>query len=229
MFLVADPTIIPTTLSERSDQIGALPFLLLVCCFLLLALVRYSRYDFYSRLFIAWLKIKGLHSFLKESFANLRGGTSLLIVNYLLSTSMVLYFQFEVSFQGMSYFNVLLLSLPALYLIWSYLSVWLVSFISGENYFVRDLIQVKILGIEVSGIAFYLIALSWVLYPHLATDLWILFLAILFIDNLWRIIKGLWLTNSAGASWYYIILYLCSLEILPLFVAYYVLAQQDFN
>jgi len=39
--------------------------------------------------------------------------------------------------------------------------------------------------------------------------------------NLVRVIKNSIVVIGAGVSWYYIILYFCTLEILPLFVAYH--------
>lgn len=229
MFLVADPTIIPSALNERVDQLHVAIYLMLMLSFVVLALARYNRSDFYLRLLEAWIKIKGLNSYLRQSFTNLRSGSILLLLNYTISTTIILTYKFDLKLHALTINESLILGIPLLYLIWGVLSVWFVSLICGESFFVRDLIQMKVLGAEVSGVILCLIALGWTLYPQEGMMLWFAFLTVILLDNVWRILKGLWLTNYSGISWYYIILYLCTLEILPLFVAYYVLVPQDFS
>ena len=69
-----------------------------------------------------------------------------------------------------------------------------------------------------SGILYLLLSLLWLLNMKFKTVFVLVFLAILAISSLIRILKGLLFAFWGGFSWYYIFLYLCTFEILPVFI-----------
>jgi len=70
-------------------------------------------------------------------------------------------------------------------------------------------------GLVCTGISFF-----WVLHTFSDHLMIILFATTLLFHILLRLIKEFWCVLQAGVMWYYIILYLCTLEILPLLAAF---------
>lgn len=69
-----------------------------------------------------------------------------------------------------------------------------------------------------SGILYLLLSLLWLLNLKYKMLFIIVFISILAITSLLRLIKGLLFAFWSGFSWYYIFLYLCTFEILPVFI-----------
>ena len=69
-----------------------------------------------------------------------------------------------------------------------------------------------------SGILYLLLSLLWLLNLKFKTIFVVVFISILAISSLIRILKGLVFGFWGGFSWYYIFLYLCTFEILPVFI-----------
>jgi hypothetical protein len=69
-----------------------------------------------------------------------------------------------------------------------------------------------------SGILYLLLSLLWLLNLKFKPIFIFVFLSILLISSLIRILKGLLLAFWSGFSWYYIFLYFCTFEILPVFI-----------
>jgi hypothetical protein len=69
-----------------------------------------------------------------------------------------------------------------------------------------------------SGLLYLILSLFWVLNMKYKAVFIMIFLAILIVSSLFRILKGLLFAFFRGFSWYYIFLYLCTLEILPVFI-----------
>jgi hypothetical protein len=69
-----------------------------------------------------------------------------------------------------------------------------------------------------SGLLYLLLSLFWILNMKFKAVFVLIFFSVLVISSLLRILKGLLFAFLGGFSWYYIFLYLCTLEILPVFI-----------
>ena len=83
----------------------------------------------------------------------------------------------------------------------------------------------KVLGAQSIGLVYFICALVWVLNPNYQETLIQVVVGAFVIESFIRIIKSVLVVYGQGVSWYYIILYFCTLEMLPLFVVYYFVVQ----
>jgi hypothetical protein len=111
--------------------------------------------------------------------------------------------------------------IPSLLLILQVMPAYFVRFISGESLPMISLTGNTLTGYQIGSVFLGIISTVWILNPHYQNYAITSFLLVFIILQVARLIKNTHLLLSSGISWYYLMLYLCSLEILPLFVAYY--------
>lgn len=123
---------------------------------------------------------------------------------------------------------IIALSVVGLLIVYLALGLLIGSWVTGEkSYFIEPIIQ-TMNGANFMGLVLFFVALIWFLNPIWSKNLIYLFALVLAIFLIVRFIKGVTISLIQGVRWYYIILYFCTLEILPLFVAYYYVGK-NFN
>lgn len=101
------------------------------------------------------------------------------------------------------------------------LSAW----VTGELGFIKQHIYQTIAGFQFAGIVYLILGIFWFLYPGFRVELFYSFAFVLIVLLSIRFIRGIVSSLMTGVPWYYIILYFCTLEILPILVTYYYVAQ----
>lgn len=151
---------------------------------------------------------------------SVRRGRTLLLLNFLivgLCAMEMLRYEFGFSFQLVALFA------PILYFCYLFFMLYLVHFITGD---VRGLQaqRIVLIGVfQIVGVLAYPILIIWYLNPNFSSFIWnalALFFG-LFIG--YRIVRGFFIGLSKQISWYYLILYLCTAEIYPILMIYFVL------
>jgi hypothetical protein len=93
----------------------------------------------------------------------------------------------------------------------------LVEFISGEIGITKAIKLTNWAICKFLGILFSLLVLLWIFNDKNAGVFGYILLAILTVCYAYRIIRGIIFAFSKGISWYYIILYFCMFEIIPMY------------
>jgi hypothetical protein len=147
----------------------------------------------------------------------------LLLLNYLI-TSFILLFLALSTIKTLSYDLRIYLSIiaPIGLFALQLVPTYLISFLSGASLPLPSATANTLSGYQVVGGIFVLLAIVWALNPELSKLMITLFALVLLAAQVLRFSKNTYLLLLGGVSWYYLLLYLCTLEILPLFVAYYV-------
>lgn len=171
------------------------------------------------------IKVQGVQSYLRESFPLQRRASWLLIANYLISFGLVLFLAKEFSPFKLNYEWWVNLLIPAALLAWAIISMLFVGILTGERQIFIEPLAMKIVGAQMLGIFYFVLALISTLYALDQTLFLQIVVGAFLIESLVRIFKSVVVVMAQGVSWYYIILYFCTLEILPLFVAYYVILK----
>lgn len=226
--IIASLSVIPEELTPRDALWSPLIGVGLSLAFVLITVSRLIRVDIFENLLVSEFKIGGLQTYLRDAFPLNRAGSFLLLANYILSAGLVLYLIPDVwsGFAGIEWW--VAVAVPAAVLLWSLTGMVVVGWITGERQTLQDPIAMKLIGAEFLGIFYFLLALVLFLYPF-EGRLFVEIAVIAFIvESTLRVIKSVVAVSAWGVSWYYIILYFCTLEILPLFVAYYVVLR-DFE
>ena len=212
---------IPEELALREHPITIIVGLGLFLSFFLIALAKLIKSDIYLSLILSLIKIKGLTNFLRESFQIQKGGSILLVVNYLVSFGLLLLLLFNLETIQFSNEMAAVLLIPIIMLAYHVVCFYTVGIIAGEVSMVQTPILIKINGAQLLGIGCSVLAFLWSLNfvnAHVFINATII---LLIAENVLRIVRSFIYVLTIGVPWYYIIMYLCTLEILPLFVIYF--------
>jgi hypothetical protein len=112
-------------------------------------------------------------------------------------------------------------SVPVALLIYEMVGILFIGALTGEFKRIKSILLVTITTNQITGLVLFLIALFWTLNPQFGTLFFKLSVGIMLLKLLIRTIKGMYVILNNGVSLYYIILYFCTLEILPLMVLSY--------
>ena len=218
-------TAIPSELATRDSLFSYEVGIVLFVSFLLIAFARLARPNVYAAMSVGMIKTTTVRAHIKETFPLNKRGSILLLINYLLSSSLVVYLCLS-AFELENLDRVVVsLVAPFALLVGNLLSFFLTGWVTGEYDLIKDAVIMKILGAQSIGLIYFLCALIWVLNSDYQNVLTQIVIWTFIIESSLRILKSVKAVYSQGVSWYYIILYFCTLEILPLFVVYHFVLQ----
>jgi len=221
MLLTAIDTI-PESLIIRDHPITLIVGFGMFLSFILIALAKLIKPDVYLVLMISFVKNRALYNYIRESFPLQKTASILLILNYLVSLSLLLILVFDI--KTIYFSNQVLMALIAaiIFLLFHFLSLLVIGWISGELDVVRTPMLMKINGIQLIGLSCSILVFLWSL-NFIGQELFFNIIFSLFVfESITRIVRSFIYVLTVGVSWYYIIMYLCTLEILPLFLVYYI-------
>ncbi len=215
---------IPTELTVREHPITVVVGLGMFLSFVLIALAKLLQPEVYAVLLKSFTKGKQLSSFIRESFPVLKGASILLFANYLLSFSILLYFVLSLPKFEMAGELLIVTLTPIVFFLFGIGTLVVGMLLTGEKEIFLAPILMKINGAQLLGLYSSVLVFLWAL--GFINQIVFVELCIwgIFTENIVRIIRSFQFVLTAGVSWYYIIIYLCTLEILPLLVLYYYLA-----
>ena len=211
---------IPMTLTSKENGSHFYLGILLFVAFVVLAFVRTSNNKAIISLGVLFLTATNVDQRLKETMRLSSFSSIGLLLNYFLVSFVCNMLLFE-SIGLFSAVTNLWLSLliPVSLFVIQFIPIYVFLFISGTNFPIVSFSANTLIGLQLNGLIYTLIALVWILNPQWSFALMMLFTVLLFLFAVARIIKNSYLVLTEGVAWYYIILYFCTLEILPLFVA----------
>jgi hypothetical protein len=153
----------------------------------------------------------------KETLKINVGSNLLLTINFFLSLSLCVFLVFQ---NYLSVWNASILAIVSsfLFLFLQQFGFRFVAFLAGVNDITDAIVSVNRNVWQFGGIVLLILATIWTLNLNQNTILTISFFVILILMLLLRVIKGLLLSFKKRIRWYYFILYLCTLEILPALV-----------
>lgn len=213
---------VPDALSKKDSGylqiLGAIIFL----SFFLLALVKRSNYRVFETLVSLFLNSSNLEQRMKDSLKLTSFASVLLLINYLVIFSVCSYLFFDYIQLLPTWVNLWFTFLiPSCLLIIQIGFVLVVNWVTGANLPMNAIIGNTLIVIELTGLLLSLLALFWLLNPEFTYQATVVFISLLALTQIVRVFKNSITVLNSGVGWYYILLYFCTLEILPLFVAYY--------
>lgn len=212
---------IPSELVTRKPMFTFEIGVALFVSFLLIAFARLARPQIYVAIGVGLLKVNGIRAHIRETFPLNKRGSIFLLVNYVLTTALVVYLWLESFGTEKDKQIIYAIIAPMLLLFGSITSLKVTGWLTGEEEVLKAPIIMKIIGAQAIGLIYFACALIWILNPSLQNSLVQVVIWSFIVENGIRILKSILVVYNQGVSWYYIILYFCTLEILPLFVVYY--------
>ncbi len=207
--------IIPEELTPRDFSTSSVVGYGFFMAFVLIAFAKLLKSDLYLKLLASFLKVKGINQFLKENLVLNRIESLLLLLNFFLSGSLILYIAFGFPSASFSIEFILTLLLPVLVFVYPMMTTLFSSVLFGEYSTLRQLFFFRIIGVQLLGVFFLLLGVFWV-FSNFSYDSFVVVVVIVTVlEFLTRAFKSILSVLHKKVPWYYIILYFCTLEILP--------------
>ena len=204
-------------LIERDTHMNSYLLVIILLCFAFVGVARVAQPDLIAQTFTGFFKIKRPDSNGFEGSKLQPSMAALIVLNYIVSFAtcvFLLLYKNENLLETMS----LTLKIVAALTFVQLINFRLVFLLSGERGILDSMNAVNKQVWSFGGYLLTTLALLWILNQEIQTIFERLFFAISFLLIIWRITKGLILGAQLRYKWYYLILYLCTLEILPLII-----------
>ncbi len=214
-------------LVERVGTFGNFQLFFLLISLILIVLAKATNTQSYSVVFKLFFISRKADARIKESWPLLGSPAWFLALNFVITLAHSLYL-FLSEEQGESFFAVLItLGISFGFFLLAFLSMALIAFLTGARTVYQTPMQSTWVLPQFVGIIFFLLNLVWVLNPAFSGYLKLAFLLFFVLLSIKRFVRSSIYLLRNGIEWYYILLYLCTLEILPLSVLGWFLLEMD--
>lgn len=213
---------IPNALTMRSETFTLVLLSVLLLSFLLIAFSRLNNNKSLKTVISIFFKSSSSEQELKENM-NLSSLSSIfLVLNYFVSFSLCSFLYLNRFMLLDNYISTLIaIAIPLILFFIEIIGLILAGWLAGEQKQLFSTIVITLTGNQFVGIAFSLLSLLWIMNPEFNKLFLSLFLSLFILKFFMRILKNSLTVLLKGVPWYYLILYFCTLEILPLFIIYY--------
>ena len=204
-------------LLEREVQMSTLLLSIAIFSFILIGWSGIRNNGFLNLLIKNFFRLSPKEKEFKESLKINFGSSLLLFINFFIALSLCFFLLFnEKISRWESVFFSIISSLVFLFI--QQFGYRFVSFLSGEKEVSEAVTTINRNTWQFGGMLLLILSILWILNFKHAEVLSYSFFMLLFLMLILRMIKGLLLTFKKRIKWYYFILYLCALEILPAFI-----------
>lgn len=200
-------------LTERVSVVSPWVYYLIGFCLLLLATAKFINAEIFTNFSYAFASIKGMFMLEKEGWNTLKNGGWLLMLNFFVTASLGFYLFLEDSnINPWLSFGLVVYYLLQLFVLFS------TSLLVGKFKRFFHSFRSFTLVHQMLGIALIPLILIWILNDGGNNVFNWVFLGLYLVFQLYKIFRGFVIAIRQNFEWYYIILYLCTLEILPILV-----------
>jgi hypothetical protein len=211
-------------LTERVRPSDGWHYLVVAISFTLIGISRFSQRNVLESMALLLFKSKNIRSFARDTGAFNPLSGVLLTINFILTSGYLTYLLYNVLGENefaLSLSNSLIVLSPVMYVFATLLLMVFVGWIIGTSEAFKSPITIEYSTTHIMGFTFSFILLIYVVEARIMQELLLTAFIIFVVLMLWRIVRSVIAALRKGAPWYYIILYLCTLEILPLLVVYH--------
>jgi hypothetical protein len=190
---------------------------IILLCFAFVGVARVAQPDLIAQTFAGFFKVKRPDSNGFEGSKLQPSMTALIVLNYIISFSTCV---FLLLYEQSNMLETVWLTMKIVFALTflQLINFRLVFILSGERSILDSMSAVNKQIWSFGGFILTCMALLWILNQELQHGFEQLFFIVFSSLIVWRIVKGLLLAAQLRYKWYYLILYLCTLEILPLLI-----------
>ena len=201
-------------ITERGNESIKIILAILLFCVATIALSKFNNSDLFRSVTKNFFRFKLVESNFNNENRIGFVASILLNINFILSLTICFFLAFT-NFVSGNEALIYALCFSAYLIIIQQISFRLVALLSGEH-MVSEEIGVLTKQIwHMAGLLFLIIALIWALNQQSTLTVSRFYFIILLTLFAFRYIKGIFLCHKMGIKWYYLFLYLCTLEIMP--------------
>ncbi len=206
-------------ITERGNESIKIILAILLFCVATIALSKFNNSDLFRSITKSFFRFKLIENNFNDENRIGFAASILLNINFILSLTICFFLAFT-NFVSGNEALIYALCFSAYLIIIQQISFRLVALLSGEN-MVSEEIGVLTKQIwHMAGLLFLIIALIWALNQQSTLTVSRFYFIILLTLFAFRYIKGIFLCHKMGIKWYYLFLYLCTLEIMPSLLLY---------
>jgi hypothetical protein len=217
---------IPSSLSIRGGNLAFVALLMLAVSFFIVAFARLSSKQMVFGMIKAIYKNKQIDKIIQDEYPLNNAASFFLVLNYIISASALLFLSIPSANKLDSKIIFLMLPIPVLMVFLPWASLYFVGFISGEKNSVSESKTNTFIFAHFAGIIYSLMLLVWAFNIQWTNIFIQIFVWFTFVMWAYRFFRGFIFAFNKGISWYYIILYFCTLEILPFVLIYFALQDR---
>ena len=204
-------------LLERQTHLTSILLFVILACSAIVGAGRINNPNFFTAISSGFFKFKIQDKSFNENMRISQGATIALVINFIISISLC-FFLLIFEKNNYSFAAISGILLVGFLILLQQVGFRVVSIFSGQTGISESGALITRQTWFFSGILYLLLSLLWLLNLKFKTIFVVVFVSILAISSLFRILKGLLFAFWGGFSWYYIFLYLCTFEILPVFI-----------
>lgn len=213
---------VPDSLVLRPPTFTLVMISILAASFIIVAISKLRNSKAIPTVLAVSFKNAAIDQYLKNNMRLESLSSILLIINYFVSFSLCLFIFFSrIVLLDSFWAAISSISLPIILFIIETVGLFVIGIITGELKKLISAIIVTLTGNQFVGLLLSLLSLIWIMNPEYNKIFFNVFVTIICFKYLSRILKNSIALSLNGVPWYYLILYFCTLEILPLFVTYY--------
>lgn len=204
-------------LIERQTHLSSFLLVSILIFGTMISLVKMNYANLFGSIGAGFFKFKAQEKLLNESNRIGQGSSIVMHLNFVYSVSLCFFLLF---FDGNNFRLAFLTSIVFTFclLLIQHTGCRLISIISGEAKIIENGIVINRQVSFFSGILLLILALFWILNLRYRIFFMLIFFIILGLTFIFRLSKGLLFAFRFGYSWYYVFLYLCTVEVLPVFI-----------
>ncbi len=204
-------------LLERQTHLTSILLFVILACSAIVGAGRINNPNFFTAISSGFFKFKIQDKSFNENMRISQGATIALVINFIISISLC-FFLLIFEKNNYSFAAISGILLVGFLILLQQVGFRVASIFSGQAGISESGALITRQTWFFSGILYLLLSLLWLLNLKFKTIFVVVFVSILAISSLFRILKGLLFAFWGGFSWYYIFLYLCTFEILPVFI-----------
>ncbi len=201
-------------ITERGNESIKIILAILLFCVTTIALSKFNNSDLFRSVTKNFFRFKLLESNFNDENRIGFSASFLLNINFILSLTICFFLAFT-NFVSGNEALIYALCFSAYLIIMQQISFRLVALLSGEHMISEEIGVLTKQIWHMAGLLFLIIALIWALNQQSTLAVSRFYFIILLTLFAFRYIKGIFLCHKMGIKWYYLFLYLCTLEIMP--------------
>jgi hypothetical protein len=217
---------VPMELDLRVQSFTLILTGILATSLLLVILARIRNSKAIPAVLSAFLKNMSINQHFKENMRMESLSSIFLILNYFVCFSVCLFLFFSRTLSLDLVFAIgLSILIPMGLFVLDTMGIILVGAITGESKKLHSSLIITLSLNQFFGLFLSLVSILWIMNPEFNAIYVVVFGILLVLHYLMRVLKNTIAILINGVPWYYLILYFCTLEILPLYSAYYYVAM----
>jgi len=206
-------------ITERGNESIKIILAILLFCVTTIALSKFNNSDLFRSITKSFFRFKLIENNFNDENRIGFAASILLNINFILSLTICFFLAFT-NFVSGNEALIYALCFSAYLIIIQQISFRLVALLSGEHMISEEIGVLTKQIWHMAGLLFLIIALIWALNQQSTLTVSRFYFIILLTLFAFRYIKGIFLCHKMGIKWYYLFLYLCTLEIMPSLLLY---------